>query len=125
MSHTVMQFDKLKLVEDAIQKQVAEVLNTACTCDFTPDHINTGEFSCQVSPTQVTYRSTLTGTYSHNSSQLLDLLGVWIDSQPNIRIHSIRLAVDSECPPAIADLSDSECPYSPPASYCSCCCNDN
>ncbi len=100
-------YRKLEDIHDELQKQISAL----CACEFTPQHITTGELQCFTSSDEVTYRTRLSGTASVTSSEILSYLEEWITSgNASILVQGFRLNLDSSClPVAIEALSDPEC----------------
>lgn len=67
-------------------------------------------FRCfPASPQAVTYRATIHGTSSTNSSQLISYIEQWTATGANIIIQRILLEVDGSCTVAVVSLTDEEC----------------
>ena len=98
---------KLEIITSAVLEQ----LTIMCTeCGITSDIIDTPYFVCfSESPTSVTYRARLEGTFETNSGSLISLIEEWVSGGAGIIMTGVLVTVDSECPVAISSLSEGEC----------------
>ncbi len=106
--------EKLEDIHDELRNQISSL----CSCEFTPQHITTGELQCFTSSNEVTYRTRLSGTTSVTSSEILGYLEEWVMSgTASILVQGFRLNLDSSCVPvAIDSLADPECETEGPQS---------
>ena len=58
-------------VEKYIRGVVAKAISDRCSSHFAPDFIRVGIFSCRRASNEVSYRSTIIGTETHNTTELL------------------------------------------------------
>ena len=102
---------KLEIITSAVLEQ----LTIMCTeCGITSDIIDTPSFACfPESPTSVTYRARLEGTFETNSGSLISLIEEWVSGGAGIIMTGVLVTVDSECPVAISSLGEGECQQPP------------
>ena len=105
----------VKLVD--ITSAVLERLSASCVdCGIDSDIIDRQSFACYPeSPTYVTYRARLEGTFETDSGSLISLIEEWVSGGASIIVTGVLMTVDSECSVAISSLSEGECfPTQPP-----------
>ena len=102
---------KLEIITSAVLEQ----LTIMCAeCGITSDIIDTPYFACfPESPTSVTYRARLEGTFETNSGSLISLIEEWVSGGAGIIMTGVLVIVDSECPVAISSLGEGECQQPP------------
>ena len=98
---------KLEIITSAVLEQ----LTIMCAeCGITSDIIDTPYFACfPESPTSVTYRARLEGTFETNSGSLISLIEEWVSGGAGIIMTGVLVTVDPECLVAISSLSEGEC----------------
>ena len=89
-------------------------LTDSCTnCSITSDIIDRQSFACySESPTYVTYRARLKGTFQTDSGSLISLIDDWVRGGASIIVTGVLMTVDKKCSVAIVSLSEGEC-FSP------------
>ena len=112
--HTFASFQDSRAgsLEHSIHMALTEAISELCNCSFSAKFIRMGEFRCWTSPSEVTYRSTVVGVTSHNSSKLLGQIETWVRSKVAIvRVARISLQVlsISGCAVGLSSLSEGEC----------------
>ncbi len=90
------------------------VISARCNCNFTETALHNGLFTCWNSPSEVTYRATIVGTF--NTSQLVGYIEEWVMAKrPFVKIGRVGLRVYQNCPVRIVSLEDDpECPDAVP-----------
>ena len=102
---------------DDITNAVIEELTASCVkCGIIKDIIDKQSFACfPESPTYVTYRARLEGTYETESGSLISLIDEWVSGGASIIVAGILMTVDSKCSVALRSLSEGQClPKQPP-----------
>ena len=112
-----LQTEKAASLENAIQSAIISVIENSCDCTFPASNIVPGQFTCLMTTTQATYRSTISGTVGNNVTQLLATLQDWVASGPVIKLDWLLLHVSPACPIHIASMQDPECSLSEPHAF--------
>lgn len=96
---------------ESIKAAVLESTQELCQCGFISDRLTNEVFQCfPASPEAVTYRATLHGTTSANSTQLISHIEQWTaEEAAAITIQQVLLRVDGSCTVAVSSLVDDEC----------------
>ena len=97
------------MIEQLIRQEVVEAINRGCDCSFPPEFLRIGKLSCRSTFSQVTYRSTVVGTSSYTSTQLMRFIGEWVNSSTTICIGPFILDINTSCGVGVASFSDAEC----------------
>ena len=99
------------MLESKIHLALTEAVAELCNCSFSSKFFRTGEFRCWNSPSEVTYRTSVVGTATHNSSQIIGHIESWVRSRVAVvRVGQIVLQVlSSECAVGLSNLSEEEC----------------
>ena len=105
-----LQPEKAANLEKYFQGVVAKAISDRCSCNFAPDFIRAGIFSCRRAPNEVSYRSTIVGTETHNTTELLGLIEDWVSSGPVLRIGWYLADVYTNFPVKLPSLDEMECP---------------
>ena len=96
-----------------ITSAVVDQLTASCSdCGITSDIIDreTQSFACYPeSPTYVTYRARLEGTFETDSGSLISLIEDWVRGGASIIVTGVLMTVDSGCSVAISSFSEGEC----------------
>ncbi len=94
-----------------IKNGLAAAIRERCNCGFSSSSIDTGEFSCQTTITEVVYRSRIIGTSNtFTASELLAFVEDWIATEGTFTVNDIlRLRTSTECPLRIQSFHDPEC----------------
>ena len=96
-----------------IISHVSNVINSACSCGFTPSHIIESVFSCRSSETHVVFKAHLiryvdsVGIYS--ADDLIHILSMWVRSGPTVLVNGISFSVDPTCTIKLNSLTDEDC----------------
>ena len=69
--HPPLQPKKAANLEKYVRGVVAKAIPDRCSSNFAPDFIRAGIFSCRRASNEVSYRSTIIGTETHNTTELL------------------------------------------------------
>ena len=98
-----------KKLED-VKAVVLELLEALCI-ECTSENIDRQSFSCfEESPSFVTYRARLEGTWETDSDSLISLIENWLrGGEASVIVTGILMNVDSTCSVAISSLSEPEC----------------
>ena len=75
--------------------------------------IRRGVFTCKSNPTMATYRSTLLNIGIPgltNASSLVSYVQDWVETAPIVRLGWLLVYINKDCPVAVHQLSDPECP---------------
>ena len=112
-----LQTEKATSLEKAIQSALISVIENYCECMFPASNIIQGQFTCLMTQTQVTYKSTISGTADNNATQLLAVLQDWVASGPVIKLDWLLLHVSPGCPIHISSMADPECSLSEPQTF--------
>ena len=110
--------DRDQKLED-VTAVVLENIQSFCHCGFLNDRITGRGFHClSASPQAVTYRATIHGTASTDSSQLISHIEQWTDGGTNIIVQQavLRARVNESCTDVTTTPEDEECPLSNPTS---------
>ena len=88
-----------------------EKLSALCPdCGVTEAIIDKQSFSCYPeSPSYVTYRARLEGTYETESGHLISLIEQWIVDGAGVIVNEVLMKVDPKCSVVISGLSEEEC----------------
>ena len=88
-----------------------ERLSALCPdCGVSEADIDKQSFSCYPeSPSYVTYRARLEGTYETESGHLISLIEQWIGDGAGIIVNEVLMKVDPKCSVVISGLSEEEC----------------
>ena len=88
-----------------------EKLNTLCPdCGVSEADIDKQSFSCYPeSPSYVTYRARLEGTYKTESGHLISLIEQWVGDGAVVIVNEVLMKVDPKCSVVISGLSEEEC----------------
>ena len=88
-----------------------EKLSALCPdCGVTEADIDKQSFSCYPeSPSYVTYRARLEGTYETESGHLISLIEQWIGDGAGVIVNEVLMKVDPKCSVVISGLSEEEC----------------
>ena len=118
LSHTLyltcLQAEKARIFEEDLLNAVTKAISDGCNCSFPVEFIRTGQYTCWSAPTEVTYRSTIVGTETHNSSQLIGFIDEWVNTRTTVKIEWLLHKVYPDCPVQISSLSEPECMSSEP-----------
>ena len=98
-------------MEHSIHLALTKAVSTLCNCSFSSKFLRTGKFRCWNSPSEVTYRTSVVGMATYNSSQLVGLIESWVRSEvAMVDVGRISLQVlSSECGVGLSSLSEGEC----------------
>ena len=88
-----------------------EKLSALCPdCEVSEADIDKQSFSCYPeSPSYVTYRARLEGTYETESGHLISLIEQWVSDGAVVIVNEVLMKVDPKCSVVISDLSEEEC----------------
>ena len=88
-----------------------EKLSALCPdCGVSEADIDKQSFSCYPeSPSYVTYRARLEGTYETESGHLISLIEQWIGDGAGVIVNEVLMKVDPKCSVVISGLSEEEC----------------
>ena len=88
-----------------------EKLNALCPdCGVSEADIDKQSFSCYPeSPSYVTYRARLEGTYETESGRLISLIEQWVGDGAGVIVNEVLMKVDPKCSVVISGLSEEEC----------------
>ena len=88
-----------------------EKLSALCPdCGVTEADIDKQSFSCYPeSPSYVTYRARLEGTYETESGHLISLIEQWVADGAVVIVNEVLMKVDPKCSVVISSLSEEEC----------------
>ena len=88
-----------------------EKLSALCPdCRVTEADIDKQSFSCYPeSPSYVTYRARLEGTYETESGHLISLIAQWVGDGAGVIVNEVLMKVDPKCSVVISGLSEEEC----------------
>ena len=88
-----------------------EKLSALCPdCGVSEADIDKQSFSCYPeSPSYVTYRARLEGTYETESGHLISLIEQWIGDGAGVIVNEVLMKVDPKCSVVISDLGEKEC----------------
>ena len=88
-----------------------EKLSALCPdCGVSEADIDKQSFSCYPeSPSYVTYRARLEGTYETESGHLISLIEQWVGDGAGVIVNEVLMKVDPKCSVVIAGLSEEEC----------------
>ena len=91
--------------------EVVEKLSALCPdCGVSEVDIDKQSFSCYPeSPSYVTYRARLEGTYETESGHLISLIEQWIGDGAGVIVNEVLMKVDPKCSVVISGLSEEEC----------------
>lgn len=91
--------------------EVVEKLSALCPdCGVSEADIDKQSFSCYPeSPSYVTYRARLEGTYEIESGHLISLIEQWIGDGAGVIVNEVLMKVDPKCSVVISGLSEEEC----------------
>lgn len=104
--------DRINLMESSIHQAITEAVSELCNCSFSGKFLRKGKFRCWNSPSQVTYRSSVVGTASLKSSQILAHIEGWVRSQVaevDVGQMSLQVLSSSECAVGLSSLTEAEC----------------
>ena len=80
-----------------------------CQCGFNAEHITDYAFQCfPNSDQQVTFRARLHGTAHATSSQLIEYIQTWVNTEIPVAVQGVRVNTDT-CPVAITSFGDPQC----------------
>ena len=80
-----------------------------CQCGFNVEHITDDAFQCFAnSDQQVTFRARLHGTAHATSSQLIENIQQWVNTEMPVAVQGVRVNTDT-CPVAITSFGDPQC----------------
>lgn len=95
----------------ALSNILVEYCESVCGCNFSISRLN---FYCfGNSPHYVTFRASVNLYSDLTSSQVIAIMESWVVSHSSVSILGEILHVDKECPVAISDINDPECPFLP------------
>ena len=114
-----LQPKKAAKLKKYFQGVVAKAISDRCSCTFAPDFIRAGIFSCRRTLNEVSYRSTIVGTETHNTTELLGLIEDWVSSGPVLRIWWYLADVYTNFPVELSSLDEMECPHTKRPITCS------
>ena len=88
-----------------------EKLSALCPdCGVTEADIDKQSFSCYPeSPSYVTYRARVEGTYETESGHLISLIEQWVGDGAGVIVNEVLMKVDPKCSVVISDLGEEEC----------------
>ena len=94
-----------------------EKLSALCPdCGVSEADIDKQSFSCYPeSPSYVTYRARLEGTYETESGHLISLIEQWVADGAVVIVNEVLMKVDPKCSVVISGLSEEECILNEPA----------
>ena len=102
--------DRTVKLEDITNAVIEELTASCAECGITDDIIDKQSFACfPESPTYVTYRARLEGTFETDNGSLISLIEEWVSGGASIIVNGVLMTVDSECSVAISSLSEGEC----------------
>ena len=122
MHDTFLSFDqpeKAAKLDKYIQGVVTKAISDHCSCNFPPDFIRAGIFSCRRASNEVSYRSTIVGMETHNTTELLGLIEDWVSSGPVLKIGWYLADVYTNFPVELLSLDEMECPLTKRSTTCS------
>ena len=90
---------------------LSEAISELCNCSFPSKFLRTGKFRCWNSPNEVTYRSSVVGVTTHNSSQIIGHVESWVRSEVAVvDLGQVSVEVLSgECSVGLSNLHEEEC----------------
>ena len=103
--------------QNDVKAVVLELLEASCT-ECTSENVDRQSFSCfDESPSYVTYRARLEGTWEADSDSLISLIEEWVKGgEASVIVTGILMNVDSTCSVTISSLSEPECSKPIPSS---------
>ena len=105
-----MQHYESYLLEREILKNIEDVVQKRCNCDFDSSEIHSGEFSCRTKRDAVTYRAIINGSSEIlSANETLDLIDDWKTNESTMRYRQFRLQLTSSCPISFKTFSEPEC----------------
>ena len=97
-------------LEDITSAVLEELTESCAECGISSDIIDRQSFACfPESPTHVTFRARLGGSFETDSGSLISLLESWVSGGATIIVTGVLMTVDAECSVAISSLSEGEC----------------
>ena len=114
-----LQPKKAANLEKYIRGVVAKAISDRCSSNFAPDFIRAGIFSCRRASNEVSYRSTIIGAETHNTTELLGLIEDWVSSGPVLKIGWYLADVYTNFPVELSSLDEMECPLAKRPTTCS------
>ena len=90
---------------------LVQVVEQACECGFTRDHITEDAFQCfPESQQHVTFRARLKETSQASIPQLIAYIEQWAITSKIVTIRQFRLGIKNTCDTVVNDFFSPECP---------------
>ena len=94
-----------------VTSTLVQVVEQACECGFTRDHITEDAFQCfPESQQHATFRARLNETSQVTTLQLITYIEQWVSTEGFISIQNVRLGINNTCSLVITDFNSPECP---------------
>ena len=110
LSFALVQVETANNLQRSIKREIQAAIRDRCDCNFYSYAIESGEFSCQTTNTNVVYRAIINGKSNlRTADELLEYLDHWRKNDQTLLHDLFRLRMSQDCPLKIDSFNEVEC----------------